>query len=293
MAKSARSDKLDAENALAVQFKNQKPGGMNMKRKFFLSCIVIAVIVILVAPAHAIFCHNCGVKNADEAIYCIKCGEKLKLLEGKNIYDQSCELFRQEKYDEVISSLVGYCASNPQDIKSQILLAKAYLEKCDLLKEQGSQQYKTLVYKPFEMGKKIIRPRDQYLSEGLYICGRSFHINRRANRASKYLKKAIKLSMSPPAEYFIALGDAQFTEGINEDPTGFESSYYLSAKNTYKRVVDMEIENNEKGKAYYKLGVLHLYVNEKKDAKQAFESALKFAENDSLISKIHSKMESK
>ena len=27
----------------------------------------------------------------------------------KNIYDQAYELFRQEKYDEVISSLVGYC----------------------------------------------------------------------------------------------------------------------------------------------------------------------------------------
>lgn len=209
----------------------------------------------------------------------------------KNIYDQAYELFRQEKYDEVISSLVGYCASNPQDIKSQILLAKAYLEKCDLLKEQGSLQYRTLVYKPFEIGKKIILPRDQYLSEGLYICGRSYIINRRANRASRYIKKAIKFSMSPPAEYFIALGDAQFAEGINEDPTGSEREYYWSAENTYKRVFNMEIENNEKGKAYYKLGVLHLFLNEKKDAKQAFESALKFAEKESLISRIHNNME--
>ena len=138
-----------------------------MKRKFILSCIVIAVIVILVAPAYAIFCHKCGTELAEEALYCAKCGLKLERLEGKTFYDQSCELFRQEKYDEIISSLVGYCASNPQDIKSQILLAKAYLEKCDLLKEQGSRQYKTLVYKPFEIGKKIILPRDQYLSEGL------------------------------------------------------------------------------------------------------------------------------
>lgn len=264
-----------------------------MKRKFILSCIIMAVIVILVAPAHAIFCHKCGTELAEEALFCSKCGVNLERLDGKSFYDQSCELFRQEKYNEVISSLVGYCASNPQDIKSQILLAKAYLEKCDLLKEQGSRQYKTLVYKPFEIGKKIILPRDQYLSEGLYICGRSFLINRRANRASKYIRKAIKFSMSPPAEYFIALGDAQFAEGIGEDQTGIESTYYLSAETTYKRVIHMEIENNEKGRAYYKLGVLHLYLNEKKDAKQAFESALKFAETDSLISRIHSKLDSK
>lgn len=262
-----------------------------MNRKFIFLSIIIIAVLIFVVPAQAIFCNKCGTKNPDGSIYCIKCGNKLQGLEGKNIYDQSCELFRQDKYDEVISSLVGYCASNPQDIKSQILLAKAYLEKCNIMKEQGSHQYKTLVYKPFEIGKKIILPRDQYLSEGLYICGRSFLINRRANRASRYIKKAIKFSMSPPAEYFIALGDAQFAEGIDEDPTGTESSYYLSAKNKYKKVVDMEIPNNEKGKAYYKLGVLYLYLNEKRDAKQAFESALKFAEKDSLITKIHSKME--
>jgi len=265
---------------------------MNMKRKFILSCIVIAVIVIFVVPAHAIFCRNCGTEFSEGALYCTQCGVKLDRLEGKNIYDQSCELFGQEKYDEVISALVGYCASNPQDIKSQILLAKAYLEKCDLLKEQDSRQYKTLVYKPFEIGKKIIVPRDQHLSEGLYICGRSFLVNSRANRASRYIKKAIKLSMSPPAEYFIALGDAQFAEGRDEDSTGQEHDYYMRAKHTYKRVIRMTYSNNDKGKAYYKLGVMHLYLSEKRNARQAFESALQFAETNLLISRIRSKMES-
>lgn len=65
---------------------------------------------------------------------------------------------------------------------------------------------------------------------------------------------------------------------------------YFEAKETYKRVIDMEIPNNEKGKAYYKLGVLHLSMNEKIDAKQAFESALQVAETDSLISRIRSKL---
>ena len=261
-----------------------------MKRKLILLNVIVAVVLIFAASAHAIFCQKCGANNPDDSIYCISCGEKLQRLEKANVYDKAYDLFSQEEYDQVISTLVGYCASNPQDIKSQILLAKAYLEKCGLLKEQDNKQYKTLVWKPFEIGKKIILPRDQYLSEGLYICGRSFLINHRANRADKYIKKAIKLSTSPPAEYFIALGDVQFAMANNEDPTGNEDSKYFAAKKTYKRVINMEIPNNEKGKAYYKLGVLHLFLNEKKDAKQAFESALQVAEANSLISRIRNKL---
>jgi len=263
-----------------------------MKRKLILLNVIVAVVLIFAASAHAIFCHKCGVNNPDDSIYCISCGEKLQRLEKASVYDKAYDLFSQEEYDQVISTLVGYCASNPQDIKSQILLAKAYLEKCDLLKEQDNKQYKTLVWKPFEIGKKIILPRDQYLSEGLYICGRSFLINHRANKANRYIKKAIKLSTPPPAEYFIALGDAQFAMAKNEDPTGNEDFKYIAAEKTYKRVIDMKILNNEKGKAYYKLGFLNLYLNKKKDAKQAFESALQFAKANSLISRIRSKLES-
>ena len=263
-----------------------------MKRKLILLNVIVAVVLIFAASAHAIFCHKCGANNPDDSIYCVKCGAKLLPLEKTDIYGKACDLFNQEEYNQVISTLTGYCVSNPKDIKSQILLAKAYLEKCDFLKEQDNKQYKTLVYKPFEIGKRIILPRDQYLSEGLYICGRSFLINHRANKAARYIKKAIKLSTSPPAEYFITLGDVQFALAKNEDPTENEDFKYVAAEKTYKKVINMEIPNNEKGKAYYKLGALNLYLNKKRDAKQAFESVLQFAKANSLISRIRSKLES-
>ncbi len=264
-----------------------------MKRKLMLLNVIVAVVLIFATSAYAIFCQKCGANNPDDSIYCIKCGAKLQHLEKGNIYSKACDLFGQEEYDQAISTLAGYCASNPEDIKSKILLAKAYLGKCALLKEQDNKQYKTLVYKPFEIGKQIIVPRDQYLSEGLYICGWSFLINHRSIKAARYIKKAIKLSKAPPAEYFIALGDSQFTMAKNEDPTGEDEDFnYIAAKKTYKRVINMKVPNNEKGKAYYKLGVLHLYLDKKKDAKQAFESALKIAKANSLISKIRSKLES-
>jgi len=262
-----------------------------MERKFILLNIVITVVLVFSVSAHAIFCIKCGANNPDDSAYCISCGEKLQRLE-KSIYDKACYLFSQEEYDQVISILVGYCESNQEDKKSELLLAKAYLEKCGMLKEEGDQTYKFLVMKSHEIGKKIILPRDQYLSEGLYICGRSFYINDRPERAARYIKKAIKLLKSPPVEYFIALGDVQFVLAKNDDSMEAESINYLAAKKTYKRVINMEIPNNEKGKAYYKLGVIHLYLKEKGDAKQAFESALKFAETNSLISRIHKKMES-
>lgn len=263
-----------------------------MKRKLILLSIVTVIVLILVAPAQAIFCSKCGTNNPDGSVYCIKCGNKLENIE-KSVYEQGCDLYNQEKYDQAISLLVPYCVSNSNDIESQLLLAKAYLEKSSLLKQEGSESYKFLVVKSYEIGKRILIARDQYLPEALYICGRSFDINNRATRATRYLKKAIKLSMLPPPEYFIALGDSLFSQAkLEQTQDNFESSYYLAAKKTYEDVLNMKISNNGKGKVYYKLGVLHLYFNNKKEAKHAFESALKFAERDSLISKIHNKIES-
>lgn len=133
-----------------------------------------------------------------------------------------------------------------------------------MLEQKGNESYKSLVMKPYEIGKRIHLARDYYLSEALYVCGRSFYINNRRIRAMKYFKKAIKLSESPQAEYFLALGDAEFAEGIGEDPTGMQSLYYIAAKQSYENVIKMTCPNNDKGEAYYKLGVLHLYLNEKK-----------------------------
>ena len=262
-----------------------------MKRKIILLSIVTAVVLLFVVPALAILCNKCGTDNPDGSAFCINCGNKLQDLE-KSLYDKCCDLYNQEEYDQVVSLLAGYCASHPQDKKSELLLAKAYLEECDLLKQKGNESYKSLVMRPYEIGKRIHLARDSYLPEALYVCGRSFYINNRRTRAMKYFKKAIKLSESPPAEYFLALGDAEFAEGIGEDPTGMKSLYYISAKQSYENVIKMTYPNNDKGKAYYKLGILHLYLNEKKSAKEEFESALKFAETNPLISRIRSKMES-
>jgi len=256
-----------------------------------LLSMVTAVFFLLVVPAQAIFCNKCGTDNPDGSAYCSNCSNKLELSET-GIYDKCSDLYNQEEYDQVILLLSPYCASNPKDKRSELLLAKAYLEKSNLLKQKGSAAYEALVMKPYEIGKRIHLARDQHLPEALYVCGRSFYVNNRRIRSVKYIKKAIKLSESPPAEYFMALGDAQLDEGKREDPSGMESTYYISAKQSYEHAVNISTLNNDKGKAYYKLGVFHLYLNEKKHARQAFESALQYAETNLLISRIRDKLAS-
>jgi tetratricopeptide (TPR) repeat protein len=262
-----------------------------MKRKLIFISIAIVVILMFVVPALAIFCNICGTENPDSSEYCSNCGNKLQKTET-GIFEKCSDLYLHEEYDQMISLLSPYCASNPNDKSSELLIAKAYLEKCYLLKQKGDERYEALIMKPYEIGKRILLARDEYLPEALYVCGRSFYINNRRIRAMKYLKKAIKLSQSRPAEYSIALGDAQFDEGKKDDPTGMESEYYLAAKQSYSNALNTTEVKNDKGKAYYKLGLLHLYLNEKQHAKEAFESALQFAEIEPLISRINKELES-
>ena len=262
-----------------------------MKRKWHLFFAITVAFLIFAVPAHAIFCGSCGTNNPEGSEYCMSCGNPLQPPEN-NIYERSSALFEKEQYDQVISLLEGFCAYNPKDIKSRLLLAKAYIEECELLKQKGSAGYKSMVIKAYEIGKEIHLARDEHLPEALYVCGRSFHINERSERAIKYIKKAIRLSNAPPPEYFIALGDAQFTVARNEDPTGLKTPYYLLAKTTYQKAIDADTPNNAKAKAYYKIGVLHLYLDEKKSAGQALNSALTLAETDALILRIKHTLES-
>ncbi len=170
----------------SINFRNLNKKGESMIRKLSILFVLIAIVFIFVSPAQAIFCPNCGTQNADTSKFCIQCGTKLTNLEEGSIFDQANELLDQEKCDEAISLLEKRFGLNPNDMKAKVCLAKAYLSKCEILKERGDKQYKNLAFRPLTIGRSILHSPD-----GLYLCAHSFLINDRPERARKYIKKAI------------------------------------------------------------------------------------------------------
>lgn len=270
-----------------------------MKHKYLVFLFIILATLALVLPAYAIFCSQCGTQNPDDAVYCSKCGAKLLHQKETDIYKRAPDLLSQYRYDQAITLLVKYCAINPADTKAEVLLAKAYLGKCTLLKENSDKQYKTLVWKPFNIGKKVIVEHEyepKYLSEGLYICAHSYLINHRPSSANRYIKKAIKLSpsSSPDIDYYFVLGDASAELAIIEYRKGSESRsprQYNKAKNTYGQIIAMDVSDEIKSQAYYKLGILFSEFKKKEEAKAVLESALQSTNNEILTSRIRSKLE--
>jgi tetratricopeptide (TPR) repeat protein len=269
-----------------------------MKTKPLVFLFVILATFALVASAFAVFCTQCGTDNPDNAKFCSKCGAKLyHPSKATDIYAQTSDLIEAERYSEAIAFLNKY--SKDYDPKATVLLARAYLGKCSVLKEKGDPSYKTLVFKPYEIGKQLITQYShtpKYLSQGWYICGHAVLINHRAKKAIKYTEKAIQISPSPTSEvhYYFVLADA-YAEVANtkqmESASSKMPSEYYEAEKKYRDIINMDISNNSKGLAYYKLAVLYSDFRQEKKAKESLKTALTLAEKEALILRIRRMLE--
>jgi tetratricopeptide (TPR) repeat protein len=214
------------------------------------------------------------------------------------LYGQASSFIDEYRYDQAISLLDRYCANNPADTKAEVLLAKAYLGKCSLLKENADKQYKTLVYKPFDIGKNMIiryKHNPNQLSEGLYICAHSYLINHRPTKAKRYITKAINISRtaSPNTDYYFVLGDANASIAKRERREWNQVGYppgFKEVKKTYNEIIAMNVPDEIKSLAYYKLGILFSDFKKKQESKDALNSALQLTENDILTSRIRSRL---
>jgi tetratricopeptide (TPR) repeat protein len=273
-----------------------------MKTKPLVFLFVILATFALVASAFAVFCTQCGTDNPDDAKFCSKCGAKVyhppKATDTPpkvtDIYAQTSDLIEAERYSEAIAFLDKYSKDYRRDPKATVLLARAYLGKCNDLKEKGDPSYKTLVFTPYDIGKQLITQYShtpKYLSQGWYIAGHAVLINDRAKKAIKYIEKAIQISPSPTSEvhYYFVLADAYAevanTKQMKSASSKMPSEYY-EAEKKYRDIINMDTSNNRKGLAYYKLAVLYSDFRQEKKAKESLKTALTLAEKEALILRI-------
>jgi len=158
----------------------------------------------------------------------------------KAIYEKAEALFEQKKYDEVIQTISGPTHVNPTNMKLNVLLAKAQLEKCIILKEQGDKSYKVLIHQPYETGKRLHEL--QVHPELYYIVAKSLLVNDRASRAKKTINKALYYSPNNP-DYLIVLADAYVAiSKYQKDDPNYEKRHLAKAKAAYERAVEIKSE---------------------------------------------------
>ena len=195
----------------------------------------------------------------------------------------STVLFDERKIDQMASSLEGYCARNQDDIKANILLAKVYLEKCAFLKKNGREGYKTLLYRPWNTAKRLYKLTSGsrlYHSDLYYIFAKTYFIKDKPKKAIKYAKIALETSTSysPNIDCTFLLGDSYAALAKNET-----SKYYDLAQKTYQEINHLNVSDDHKALAYYKLGILFSRVDQEEQADEALGSALMLAQSDSYV----------
>jgi tetratricopeptide (TPR) repeat protein len=213
--------------------------------------------------------------------------------ESKEVYPHatSTVLFDEKKIDQMASSLEGYCARNQHDIKANILLAKVYLEKCTFLKKNGHEGYKALLHRPWNTAKRIYKQAAGsrlFHSDLYYIFAKTYFIKDKTKKAIKYANIALEksTSYSPNIDCMFLLGDCYAALAKQET-----SEYYHLAQKTYQEINYLNVSDDHKALAYYKLGALFSRVNQKDKADEALGSALMLAQSDSSVAiKIRSQL---
>ncbi|MBW2568329.1 MAG: hypothetical protein JRD93_01820 [Deltaproteobacteria bacterium] len=163
-----------------------------------------------------------------------------------DIYEQAKTLFKEKKYDDVITLLSGSCYNNPTNVELNTLLAKAQVEKCAILKEKGDKSYKAIIKQPYITGvrlHKTIGPRPEFY----YIVAKSLLINGRSSRAKKTIKKALYYEPNN-ADYLIVLGDAYCVQAElrkNDEDRYYANQLFSKAKDAYNNALKTRMDDKE------------------------------------------------
>ena len=207
--------------------------------KFSCSFIWLFLISILsMLSVHAIG----SAKQSFGNLYENRCSEKRAPLliaadpsGQQDLYAQAEQLYKEKKYDEVIKVLFAPAYDNPSDFRINVLLAKAQLEKCAILKANGDKSYRALVQEPYVTGRRL-HEIDETRPEPYYIVAKALLINNRLDRSIRTIKKALYYSPNNP-EYFIVLGDGYTVLGDHEQQPGNKQRRFRMAKDAYEKAL--------------------------------------------------------
>ena len=163
-----------------------------------------------------------------------------------NMYTQAEALYKEHKYDDVIRLLAAEAYADPANFELNILLAKAQVEKCAIMKEKGNVAYKTLIYQPYDTAQRFHKIRahpDLY-----YIAAKSLLINNRPYRAIKTIKKALRFAPDN-TDYLLVLADAYCAQARalkkNEEDSYYSKQLFSKANDIYKKVIETKKDNEE------------------------------------------------
>jgi tetratricopeptide (TPR) repeat protein len=162
-----------------------------------------------------------------------------------DLHSEAEALFKEKKYDDVIRLLADSMYAGSTNFEMNLLLAKAQVEQCAILKAKGDMSYKTLIHQPYEMGKRLHQINNIH-PEPYYVVAKSLLINNRSTRARKTIKKALYFSPHN-AEYLIVLGDACYAQAETVAKLGKDSylanRLFSEAKDAYEKAIKNLGEN--------------------------------------------------
>ena len=180
-----------------------------MKRFYWLFSCLFFISLPSVPSVYAISCAKQVIQNPHETEWSSK-QEPLLIAANpshqSDTYAQAEALFKEKKYDNVIRLLLGPAQAEPLSFKLNILLAKAQVEKCAILKAKGDKSYETLLSQPYQIGQRFHK-LDKSLPEPYYIVAKSLLIKNSIYKAIRTIKKALYFSPNN-ADYLLVMADA-------------------------------------------------------------------------------------
>lgn len=209
-----------------------------MKKLSYCFLWLFLVSIFSVPSVYAIGSKKQSYKNSYENEWS---GKRIPLLIAsdpsgqQDLYARAEQLYKENKYSEVIKLLYGPAYDNPSDFRINILLAKAQLGQCAMLKANGDKSYKTLVQQPYVTGRRLHKINETR-PEPYYIVAKALLINNKLDRSIRTIKKALYYSPDNP-EYLIVLGDGYAVLGDHEYRLGEKQRLFRIAKDAYEKAL--------------------------------------------------------